>query len=136
MLGVAARHADTVGLLPVPIKNSEDRDDPLDLLPAALEQKIAVLRAKAGDRFPCWNSALSSRSGLPAEGRLTPRRLSQGVAGGGISVGTVWEMPTILIGSAAQIREDMQAQREQFGLSYLITSDRVLPALTEIIASL
>ena len=26
--------------------------DPLDLLPAALDQKIAVLRERAGDRFP------------------------------------------------------------------------------------
>ncbi len=52
MLGVAGRYADTVGLLPAPIKSAEDRDDPLDLLPAALDQKIAVLRDRAGDRFP------------------------------------------------------------------------------------
>jgi hypothetical protein len=45
-------------------------------------------------------------------------------------------MPTILIGSVAQIREDLQARRERFGLSYLITPDRDLPALTRIIASL
>lgn len=37
MLGVAARYADTVGLLPAPIKTGEDRDDPLDLLPAVLD---------------------------------------------------------------------------------------------------
>jgi hypothetical protein len=45
-------------------------------------------------------------------------------------------MPTIFIGSVAQIREDLQARRERFGLSYLVTSDRALPTLTEIIASL
>jgi len=44
-------------------------------------------------------------------------------------------MPAILIGSAAQIRENLQARRERFGLSNLVTSDRALPALTEIIAS-
>lgn len=45
-------------------------------------------------------------------------------------------MPTILIGSVARIREDLEARRERFGLSYLLTSDRSLPALTRIIASL
>jgi hypothetical protein len=45
-------------------------------------------------------------------------------------------MPTILIGSDAQIREDLQARRERFGLSYLVTSDRALPALSEVIAGL
>jgi hypothetical protein len=54
----------------------------------------------------------------------------------GIDAEAVWQMPTILIGSAAQIREDLQARRERFGLSYLTTTDRALPALAEIIASL
>ena len=55
---------------------------------------------------------------------------------GAIDVSAVWEMPTILIGSVAQIKEDLLARRERFGLSYLVTPDRDLPALTKIIASL
>ena len=51
MLRVAARHADIVGLLPAPIRGDDDRDDPLDRLPAALGDKLAVLRSAAGDRF-------------------------------------------------------------------------------------
>jgi Luciferase-like monooxygenase len=39
-------------------------------------------------------------------------------------------------GSVTQIREDLLAGRERFGLSYLVTSDRALPALTQVIASL
>ncbi len=49
---------------------------------------------------------------------------------------TVWDMPTVFIGSAAQIRDDLRARRDRFGLSYLISSDRDLPALAEIIAGL
>ncbi len=45
-------------------------------------------------------------------------------------------MTTILIGSVAQIKEDLLARRERFELSYLVTPDRDLPALTKIIASL
>jgi hypothetical protein len=43
-------------------------------------------------------------------------------------------MPAIFIGSVAQIREDLQARHERFGLSYLVTPDRELPTLTAVIA--
>jgi hypothetical protein len=45
-------------------------------------------------------------------------------------------MPAILIGSVDQIRADLQAGRERFGLSYLVTPGRDRPAFTKIIASL
>ena len=45
-------------------------------------------------------------------------------------------MPTIYIGSPAQIRADLQARRDRFGLSYLVTSDRDLPTLSAVIAAL
>jgi hypothetical protein len=48
----------------------------------------------------------------------------------------VWEMPTLFIGSVAQIREDLRARQERFGLSYLIATDRDLPGLTEIVGGL
>ena len=37
---------------------------------------------------------------------------------------------------AAQIREDLRARRERFGLSYLVAPDRDLPVLAEVIAGL
>lgn len=54
---------------------------------------------------------------------------------GGIDAEDVWQMPAIFIGSVAQIREDLQARHERFGLSYLVTPDRELPTLTAVIAS-
>ncbi len=135
MLGVAARHADTVGLLPAPIKNSRDGDDPLDLLPAALDQKVAVLRARAGDRFSGLELSAFVTIRISDQRRADTEALIARRGWSGIDVDAVWEMPAILIGSVAQIHEDLQARRERFGLSYLVTSDRALSALTEIIAS-
>jgi hypothetical protein len=43
-------------------------------------------------------------------------------------------MPAIYIGSVTQIREDLQARQERFGLSYLVTADHDLPTLARIIA--
>jgi probable F420-dependent oxidoreductase len=136
MLGVAARHADTVGLLPAPIKNSQDRDDPIDLLPAALDRKIAVLRERAGDRFTGLELSAFVTIRITDQRRSDTETLIARRGWGGIDVSAVWEMPTILIGSAAQIRADLHARRDRFGLSYLVTTDPAVPALTEIIAGL
>jgi probable F420-dependent oxidoreductase len=136
MLGVAARHADTVGLLPAPIRNSEDRDDPLDLLPAALDKKIAVLREKAGDRFPALELSAFVTIRITGRRRSDTEALIARRGWSGIDVHAAWQMPTVLIGSVTQIREDLLARRERFGLSYLVTSDRALPALTQVIAGL
>jgi probable F420-dependent oxidoreductase len=134
MLGVAARHADTVGLLPAPIRNTQDRDHPLDLRPAALDHKIAVLRAEAGGRFPHLELSAFVTIRITDHRRADTEALIARRGWGGIDPGAVWEMPTILIGSAGQIRADLAARRERFGLSYLVTSDRALPALIRIIA--
>ncbi len=48
----------------------------------------------------------------------------------------VWQMPTIYVGSPAQICDDLASRRERFGLSYLVTSDHDLPALSTVIAGL
>jgi probable F420-dependent oxidoreductase len=136
MLGVAGRHADTVGLLPAPIKSGEERDDPLDLLPAALDQKIAVLRARAGDRFPALELSAFATIRITSHRRQDTEALMARRGWGGIDVSAVWQMPTIFIGSVEQIRADLQARRERFGLSYLVTPDRDRPALAKIIASL
>jgi hypothetical protein len=136
MLRLAARHADIVGLLPAPIKGSEDRDDPLDRLPSAFDQKVSVLRSAAGDRFGQLELSAFATFEITARRREATEELIARRGWGGIDAESVWEMPTIFIGSAAQIREDLKARRERFGLSYLVAPDRDLPTLAEIIAGL
>jgi len=132
MLRVAAGNADIVGLLPAPIKGSDDRDDPADRLPAALDRKLAVLRSAAGDRFGALElSALASFT-ITMERRTATEDLIARRGWSGIDVEAVWEMPTVFIGSVAQIRDDLQARRDRFGLSYLITPDRELPVLAAV----
>ena len=45
-------------------------------------------------------------------------------------------MPTVFIGSAEQIREDLAARRERHGLSSLVGSDHDLATIAQIIAGL
>jgi len=136
MLRLAASHADIVGLLPAPIKDSEDRDDPSDRLPPAFDGKLAVLRSAAGDRFSQLELSAFATFCLTTRRRASTEELIAERGWDGIDVEAVWQMPTIHIGSPAQIRDDLQARRDRFGLSYLVTSDRDLPALSKIIAGL
>ena len=134
MLRVAARHADIVGLLPAPIRGADDSDDPLDRMPSALESKLAVLRSAAGDRFGQLELSAFGTFSITDRRRATTEELIARRGWGGIDAGDVWQMPAMFIGSVAQIREDLQARRERFGLSYLISPDRELPTLAAVIA--
>ena len=136
MLRIAARYADIVGVLPAPIKGSADRDDPTDRLPAAFDQKLAVLRAAAGDRFGAMEVSAIASFTVTGSRRDATEALIAARGWGGIDAAAVWQMPTVFIGSAAQIREDLLARRDRFGLSYLVAQDQDLPALAEVIAGL
>jgi len=136
MLRLAARHADVVGLLPAPIRNSADSDDPADRLPAAFDAKLAVLREAAGDRFASLELNAFATFVITDRRRASTEELIRQRGWTGIDAETVWEMPTIFIGSLAQIRDDLRARRERFGLSYLVVSESTLPALTGIVSAL
>jgi probable F420-dependent oxidoreductase len=136
MLRIAARHADTVGLLPAPIRGADDHEDPRDRLPPALDQKISALRSAADERFAELELSALITVQVTQRRRADTEDLIARRGWTGIDAEMVWQMPTIFIGSIAQICQDLLARRARFGLSYLITADHDLPAVTEIIAGL
>jgi probable F420-dependent oxidoreductase len=136
MLRLAARHADIIGLLPAPIQNSTDSDTPIDRLPAAFDAKLGVIREAAGDRFENIEINAFGTFVITDKRRAETQELILQRGWTGIDVEAVWQMPTIFIGSLDQIRADLHARRERFGLSYLIVGEDSLPSLVKIIAGL
>jgi probable F420-dependent oxidoreductase len=136
MLRLAARHADIVGLLPAPIRDSTDSDDPRDRLPAAFDAKISVVREAAGGRFGDLEISAFGTFIVTDERRAETGNLIARRGWTGIDVETVWQMPTIFIGSPRQIRSDLRARQERFGLSYLVGGENDLPSLAEIVSDL
>jgi probable F420-dependent oxidoreductase len=136
MLRLAARHADIVGVLPAPIQNSTDSDNPIDRLPAAFDAKLGVIREAAGDRFENIEINAFGTFVITDKRRAETQELILQRGWTGIDVEAVWQMPTIFIGSLDQIRADLHARRERFGLSYLIVGEDSLPSLVKIIAGL
>ena len=136
MLRLAARHADIVGVLPAPIRDSTDSDDPRDRLPTAFDTKIRVVREAAGGRFGNLEINAFGTFIVTDERRAETDNLIARRGWTGIDVETVWQMPTIFIGSPQQIRSDLRARQERFGLSYLVVGENDLPAIAEIVSDL
>ena len=136
MLRLAGRFADIVGVLPAPIRGDEDPDDPADRRPAAFEAKRDIVRSAAGDRFPAIELSAFATFVLTPTRRSSTEELIAARGWSGVSPEEVWQMPAIFIGDAQQIREDLVARRDRYGLSYLLTSDTDLGTLGEVIAGL
>jgi probable F420-dependent oxidoreductase len=136
MLRLAARHADIVGVLPAPIRDSADSDDPRDRLPAAFGRKVGVIREAAGDRFGSLEINAFGTFIITGKRRAETEDLIARRRWAGIDVEEVWQIPTIFIGSPDQIRSDLQERQERFGLSYLTVGENGLPALAEVISGL
>jgi probable F420-dependent oxidoreductase len=134
MLRLAARHADIVGVLPAPIRDSTGSEDPRDRLPAAFDAKLAVVREAARDRFADLQISAFGTFVVTGKRRAETEDLIARRGWTGIDVEAVWQMPTLFIGSRDQIRADLRARCERFGLSYLIIGENGLPALAEIIS--
>jgi probable F420-dependent oxidoreductase len=136
MLRLAARHADIVGVLPAPIRDSTDSDDPRDRLPAAFDAKLDVIRAEAGDRFSHLEINAFASFFLTKDRRSATQDLIARRGWSGTEVEEVWQMPTTFIGSVEQIRADLLFRLDRFGLSYLVIAETALPALAKIITGL
>jgi probable F420-dependent oxidoreductase len=134
MLRLAARHADIVGVLPAPIQNSTDSDDPHDRLPAAFGAKIRVIREAAGQRFGNLDINAFATFIITDKRRSETEQMIVQRGWSGIDVEAVWQMPTIFIGSVDQIHSDLQERLERFGLSYLVVSEDGLNVLAKIVS--
>ena len=133
MLALAARHADIVGILPAPIRADQEADDPADRSPAAFDAKLDILKAAAGERFPELELSTFATFLVTRERRRDTETLIQQRGWSGMSCQQMWDMPSLFIGSAEQIHQDLQARQSRFGLSYYVTSDRNLDHLSHVI---
>jgi probable F420-dependent oxidoreductase len=134
MLALAARVADIVGILPAPIRG-DDGDDPRDRAPAALEDKLGVIRAAAGSRFGELELSTFATFVITDHRRRDTEELARSRGWSSSAAGDIWEMPSVFIGSVAQIAEDLQARRARYGLSYYVTTDRAAGVLAQIIGA-
>jgi len=131
VLALAARHADTVGLAPrvLPGGNGLPPPDPHSLTLAGAQEKVAWIRAAAGDRFdrielnlyPSGGPLLvTANATAPARERADALHRLTGVQ---LTTTEILQSPHIFIGSVADIVDKIQSLRAQLGVSSFMLGD-------------
>jgi probable F420-dependent oxidoreductase len=135
MLGLAGRHADIVGINPTMREGRITPDAARDLRPERVAEKLAWVRAgvEASGRT-MEDVELNSLVFVVA---LTddPKPVREGLARAfGMTSDEIAESPLALTGSAAEIRDRLEARREATGISYVVVQggdDAVLEQFAE-----
>jgi probable F420-dependent oxidoreductase len=129
MLGLAAREADIVGL------SLLDPRAPTLPPPPSFAQKVAWVRAAAGDRFEDLelhvNVSLVQVTDHPSEAEVSRVAMRTGQ-----TPDQVLASPGSLVGSVDTIVETLLARRAEFGVTYYVVQGRVMDSFAPVIARL
>jgi probable F420-dependent oxidoreductase len=136
MLSIAAREADIIGIQTTSTANGVLSNDPSVRLATAVAQKVELVRQMAGDRFDKIELSMVVTVVISERRQQAAEQLARERGWGGVSVEKVLEMPSLFIGSMAQIVEEMQARREQYGFSYYVLFDHAIDEVAPIVARL
>jgi hypothetical protein len=134
MLRIAGREADIVGINPMITSGSVDAAAMADMVPSRVDAKVAAVRDGAGDRI--GEIELNVRAFIV---RITDdrREVAESMAGFmGITPEDVLEMPFSCIGTPAQIADDLRANRERWGFSYVIVGGVDVDSFAPVVAEL
>ncbi|MFM8648753.1 MAG: TIGR03621 family F420-dependent LLM class oxidoreductase [Actinomycetota bacterium] len=134
VLSIAAREADIVGINATMSAGVVGPDAFLTMTAAAVDEKVGIVRAAAGDRWP--NIEMNVRAFLV---NITDDAV--GAASGiasmiGVERSMVEETPFALVGPAAKIVEDLLARRERWGFSYVIVGSEDIDSFAPVVEAL
>ena len=134
VLGIAARHADIVGVNPNLAAGYIGREVIESTQAEYFDERVRWVREAAGDRFAQLELQI-----LTFFVTLTNERQSaiDGLAGMmGVTSEQVAETPVALIGSVDHIVETLQMRRERFGFNYVVVHEAEMEAFAEVVAAL
>jgi probable F420-dependent oxidoreductase len=134
VLSLAGRHADVVGINVNLAKGVIDADTGPNSTAAMTAQKVAWVREAAGERFE--QLELQVRVHLAA---ITDDRAGMAdalAAGFGLSPQEAIDSPHSLAGTVDEVVHDLQAMREQHGISYIGLSASSMHEMAPVVARL
>lgn len=123
MLTLAGREADSIGILTSSVATGVLTQQVASCLPAAVQQQIGWIRAGAGARFNQIELSMIPTLIITDARRAATEAWLAARGWSGVPAEDVWQMPAVLIGSVAQLAEDLRARRDIFGISYYVFSD-------------
>lgn len=134
VLSIAARHADIVGINGTMAAGAVGPEALASMTAEAVDEKVAIVATKGADRLA--EIELNVRAFFVA---VTDDRAAvvQQIAGGlGLPTEAIEATPFALIGTPAQIVDDLLARRDRWGFSYVIVGAEDVDAFAPVVAEL
>jgi probable F420-dependent oxidoreductase len=134
MLRFAARHADIVGVNPS-LPTSEKRAEAArDGVAARIDEKFALVREAAGDRFEDLEfHGWLRHAEVTDDGRGAAAEIATAT---GLTPDDVLASPFVLVGSVAEIVERLQERRERWDYSYYTVQQPSAQEFAPVVAAL
>ena len=136
VLTAAATYADIVSMNPNVGSGRFDAATAATMTASATDEKYRWVKDAAGDRladlelsFLKFAFALTA----PADRDATEEKVATGL---GLTPAQVRESPYALVGSADQLAEELQSDRERWGVSYVVVQRDALDAFAPVVAKL
>lgn len=134
VLSFAGRHADIVGINPTIPNGEVDADAVRNGLAEATDEKLAWVKAAAGDRYDDVEINLLNFACMITDDR---DGLIDGVASGfSMSPDELKAFPHALIGSVEEIAEQIQERRDRFDASYVVVQADAFEPFAPVVAQL
>jgi probable F420-dependent oxidoreductase len=135
MLGIAARHADIIGINGTLTAGTVDADALQTMTATAVDQKLGWVREAAGRRMDEIEMSIRSFFVQVTKDRNTAADVL--ASGLGFEREDVLATPFALIGTTGQIVDDLLARRDRWGFSYVLVGaadvDDFAPVVAELV---
>ncbi len=134
VLGIAAREADIVGINPNLASGHIGAEVIASTAPELYDQRVAWVRAAAGDRFDQLElQCLTFLVQVVPDRRQALERLAQLLS---VEPEQAAGSPVALIGSVDEIVEVLRERRQRFGFTYIVVHQAEMEAFAPVVAAL
>ena len=134
MLRLAGQRADIVGVNPNLASGAITAETARDATAARYEAKLAWVKEGAGDRFAAIELQVRTFIVSVTDDR---RAFAEALAAGlGLTPEDGLASPLALVGTPAQIAEDLRERRERYGFSYIVVAVDEYEAFAPVVAEL
>jgi len=134
VLGVAARHADVVGVNADLRAGHVGPEVAASVTAERFDERIGWIRAAAGDRFAGLELQVLAFVAAITDDRQS---MAEAIAPGfGLTAEAALEVPMVVVGTVDQVCETLQARRERYGFSYYVFHEQDIEPFAPVVARL
>jgi len=134
VLGIAAREADIVGINGTLTAGVVGPDAFSTMTAEAVDEKVAIVRAAAGDRIDAIEMNVRVFMVSVTDERIA--KMDSLASAIGVPRSFLEESPFALMGSTDRLIDDLLARREKWGFSYIIVGAEDVEAFAPVVAAL